>query len=72
MTQTTCIACGADSSLYKPFCEDCARFFVGEIGQMPFCVLCHEGYPLEHGMHKTKTGGHAGRCAVNQGAKPRD
>jgi molybdenum cofactor biosynthesis enzyme MoaA len=65
-----CIACGSVTSVHKPFCDDCARFFVAEVGHMPFCVLCHEGYPLQHGMHTTKTGGYAGRCAVNQEAKP--
>jgi predicted amidophosphoribosyltransferase len=59
-----CMGCGARTSLYKPFCDDCARFFVTEVGVMPFCVLCHQGYPVEHGMHKTKTGGHAGRCVA--------
>lgn len=60
--QVVCIACGSVTSIYTPFCDDCARFFVNEIGQVPFCALCHAGYPVEHGMHKTKTGGHAGRC----------
>lgn len=66
--RVVCMACGSPTSLYKPFCDDCAAFFVGEIGTMPFCVLCHQGLPLEHGMHKTKSGGHAGRCELTQQA----
>lgn len=59
-----CMACGSPTSLYKPFCDDCARFFLEEIGVVPFCALCHQGLPVEYGMHKTKSGGHAGRCAM--------
>jgi predicted amidophosphoribosyltransferase len=59
-----CAGCGAPTGFYEPFCRDCAAFFVSECGQMPFCVLCHQGLPVEHGMHKTPTGGHAGRCTI--------
>ena len=60
--QVVCIGCGSPTGLNKPFCDDCAKFFANEVGCVPFCVLCHAGYPLENGMHKTKEGGHAGRC----------
>lgn len=61
-----CAGCGSPTGIYKPFCDDCARFYVNECGTMPFCVLCHKGFPLEHGMHKTPSGGHAGRCALTE------
>lgn len=61
-----CIGCGSPTGQYKPFCDDCARFYVSEVGHMPFCVLCHQGFPLKHGLHTTKSGGHAGRCALSE------
>lgn len=67
--QVVCMGCGSPTSLYKSFCDDCAAFFVNEIGCMPFCVLCHAGFAVEHGMHKTKTGGYAGPCALTSSAE---
>jgi hypothetical protein len=61
--QVVCACCGAPTSIYAPLCEECARNYVALVGEIPSCELCREGFPLEHGMHKTKSGGHAGRCS---------
>lgn len=62
--QVVCAGCGAPTSIYAPLCKQCARNYVELVGEIPACELCDAGFPVEHGMHKTKTGGHAGRCSA--------
>lgn len=38
--------------------------FVTRDNLYPVCELCAAGLPVEFGMHKTKTGGHAGPCTA--------
>jgi predicted amidophosphoribosyltransferase len=61
-----CFACGSPTGEFKPFCDDCARFWQAEVGYVPFCTLCEKGYTELHGLHYTKSGGYAGRCQKTQ------
>lgn len=63
-----CAGCGEPTSLYKPVCDDCRALHdevAAGFGVERYCVLCEQGLSVEHGMHKTKTGGHAGRCTAS-------
>lgn len=62
--EVVCAGCGAPTSIYAPLCKQCARNYVELVGEIPSCELCDAGFPVENGMHKTKSGGHAGRCSA--------
>lgn len=62
--QIVCAGCGAATGLYAPLCDQCARNYVELVGEVPSCALCDAGLPVKHGMHTTKTGGYAGKCAA--------
>lgn len=64
-----CAACGKETTPTKPVCDACL-IAAGET-PTPFCALCEASLvkgggvlPAEHGIHKTKAGGYAGKCAA--------
>ncbi len=66
-----CAACDCPTSIHTPLCADC-QVLMAEV-RHPFCSLCERAFysmsdvlPPEHGIHKTRKGGHAGRCTANK------
>jgi len=61
-----CAGCASPTSMHKPVCDECMELFA-EVGH-PVCMLCEGGLLVDaHGMHVTKSGGHAGRCVAVKG-----
>lgn len=58
-----CAGCGCLTEFGKPLCDDCFEASGGVL--QPYCSLCEAGLAVDKfGLHTTKTGGYAGKCAA--------
>jgi len=67
-----CAGCGEPTTLNKPVCDRCV-FLGGGTPAPSFCALCETALNMknspvlpadEYGIHKTSSGGYAGKCVA--------
>lgn len=67
--RVVCFGCGKETTPMKPVCDAC----MVAVGEKPiaYCPLCEallvagaDVLPAERGIHRTKSGGYAGKCAA--------